>query len=186
MTMMESISLIEIGIGQILIEIHDFGPKRREAGDYSLFSLSKKIRIRKEISVHWFATLNTLLHEYRHHQQRWGIYLATVLMIIASLIDFTMAHRILLHTFISSLVIVGVVLILHEVIEFDANRYAQNWVPDRIYLLLSDVETIDVAQNVGIESVKRTLKKLNDTISKSWPEFLAPDESVSETPTRKI
>ncbi len=152
-------------------EIH-----RRSAGEYSFFS--HEIALQKAIIPYWFVTLTTLLHEYGHHQQRFLVYVIFLLSIILGIGVYAVnsfipyAHYVMLYGLTLGPLFVSVVILKIFHFEQDADRHMIRIIPDVIILVLSQIEAIEIAGDIGKESLQRTMMDLHREMRRFFPELL--------------
>ncbi|MFW9889686.1 MAG: hypothetical protein ACFFER_15970 [Candidatus Thorarchaeota archaeon] len=146
----------------------------KAAGRYDPFK--NEIIINRKISPYCFATLNTLLHEFRHMKQRWAIFGAFALYLIIDIgswaIDRFFYRDILLGMIIP---VVSTLAIIYGYLYFesDARGYARRSLSEVLFFLTAlDFAILAHEVQAGRRTVRANLKRLHAVMGRHFPFLL--------------
>ncbi|MFW9888452.1 MAG: hypothetical protein ACFFER_09730 [Candidatus Thorarchaeota archaeon] len=126
---------------------------RAAAGHYS--PIRNVISINKSIISYWLTTFTTVLHEFRHCQQRWKIITSQV---TCAIIAFGIwAYGMILNSYLFIYGSVGLVLpagIAYLLFERDAGRFEMSNLSDLLILILAIEKTV-IAHSLGLPKTAR-------------------------------
>ena len=109
----EIVDLLNLRSKGINIDYFEHAEKNKLAGHYGTFS--NILSINRELVHFWSATFTTVLHEFKHFQQRRAIGSTLTFLIVVFILGYLFSNTLLFPTNLISIVIYGVILVVFEV-----------------------------------------------------------------------
>lgn len=146
--------------------------RRKVAGHYSPWT--SVISVNKDVSYFWVSTFATLLHEFRHHQQRTMIFVSMTICFGGSIGIWLYGRLVNSYPFIyGSLGMMMPAVLLYHYFEFDARRYERNSLPD-VMMYLLPLEYSLIAQSLSLnKTARKNLQSFHKEIQDRAPHLFA-------------
>ena len=168
------LSLLSKGIN---IDYFEHTAKNRLAGHYDSFW--NTISINREIIHYWSATFTTVLHEFKHFQQRRAVGSTIAFFIVIAILGYLLGNILPIPTNLIFLLIYELILvvfgfmILQFYFERGAKDYEARFSPD-IVIFLSQLEFVEISMiwHARKKVIRENLEVLFDIMKKHTQRLL--------------